>query len=157
MVRIKISVFIMSLVLAAACGKAPETINTNAQQANTAAANTANVPLANVPTAPGGNTAVNGSVKPPTETGAAPKTFSIPEKDGPAPDDSDIKSALGENFVQTRTFHSHAQLDKVEKTTVIGSEAKTSIKVYLKNGQVKEIGLKNALTAPAADILKAIH
>ena len=158
--HMKFIVAATTLVLATACAKAPEAGNaansTKALTAN-ASVNSANIPPEFSNSAPAANLPANGAVKG-TGPMSKPKTFEFSEKDGPAPDDSEIKTALGENLVQTRTFHSHPQIAKVEKTTILGSgEARTTIKVYLKNGQVKEIRLANALTAPAADILKAIR
>ena len=163
----RIFVVVLSFIVSAACGGSADHANNSSPAVNrvmtaNAAAN-ANIAIppefaAAANQAQSGNLAVNGAMKPPTRTEAAPKTFEFPEKDGPAPDNSDIKTVLGENLVQTRTFHSDAQIAKIEKTTAfVNGEPRSTFKVYLKNGQVKDINLKNALTAPAADILKAIH
>ena len=166
--RIRSSIFIVSALLACACGKSPEPSSTsgpaNAQPGNS------NISNANIPpefsgatnAIPQGSNAVNGAGKAGTKSDMpAPKGFEIPGKEGPGPDDSDVKSALGENLVETQTFHSHPQLDKVEKTTAfVNGEPRSSIKVYLKNGQVKEVSanaLKDPMSAPAADILKAVR
>jgi hypothetical protein len=155
-------IFIVAALLltAAACGKAPEQpVNTNtAPAANANQMSAAPVDPANIPPefqkAPNGNAAV----KPPTANGAEPKTFSLPGKDGPAPDDSDVKTQLADNLVQVRTFHSNPTIAKVEKTTILaGGNARSVTKVYLKNGQVKEIDIQDPLTAPVADIIKAMH
>ena len=166
--RIRSSLFIVSALLASACGKSPEPSGTsgpaNAQLVNS------NISNANIPpefsgatnSIPLGSNAVNGAGKAGTKGDMpAPKGFEIPGKEGPAPDDSEVKSALGENLVQTRTFRSNPQLDKVEKTTAfVNGEPRPSIKVYLKNGQVKEVSasaLKDPMSASAADILKAVR
>ncbi len=77
-----------------------------------------------------------------------------------APDNSEVTTALGENLVQTRVFKNHPQINKIESVTTFpdGKEKKT-VKVYLKNGQVRELPeskIKDAMTEPAANILKAI-
>lgn len=158
---------VTSFAFAAACGGSAEHANNSSPAANhTVSANAAaNANIAIPPEfaaaanqAQAGNLAVNGAMKPPTKTEAAPKTFEFPEKDGPAPDDSDIKTVLGENLVQTRTFHSNPEIAKIEKTTVfVNGQPRSSFKVYLKNGQVKDTSLKNALIAPAADVLKSLR
>lgn len=56
----------------------------------------------------------------------------------PAPDNSEITTQLGENMVETRTFKNHAQIAKVEKILDIKAN-KTIYKVYLRNGQVREL------------------
>jgi hypothetical protein len=158
--KTRTAVIALSFLFAAACG------GTVDHKASQPAANANSAP-ANVPpefsgapvngAAPPADLAVNGAVKPPTKAGIAPKTFQFPEKDGPAPDDSDIKTTLGENLVQTRTFHNNPQIAKVEKTTAfVNGQPRSSYKVYLKNGQVKDAALKE-LSAPADDILKAIR
>lgn len=156
--RITIFTVVISLLLAAACGRSPEQAgNANPASAN-ANAGPQPVDPANVPpefkTAP----QTNANVKPPTATGVEPKAIELPGKEGPAPDDSDVKTELKDNLVQTRTFHSNPTIAKVERTTSLaGGNAHSVTKVYLKNGQVKEIDIKDPLTASAADIIKAMH
>lgn len=54
-----------------------------------------------------------------------------------APDDSFLSSASrGKDFIETRTFRSHAVLDRIEK---IMDGRTTKIKVYLKNGKSLDV------------------
>jgi hypothetical protein len=63
-----------------------------------------------------------------------PKKDEMPYGSRTAPDDSIISSgSRGRDFVETRTFKSHAVLDKVEK---IMDGKTTKYKVYLKSGKV---------------------
>lgn len=128
---------------------ATENSPSNVNQAPSADAN-ATTPVGNFRPPNAANTRQEGS--PP----ASDRRVEIPGKDGPAPDDSVITSGLGENFVQTRTFRSHPQLSKVERTTlIVDGKPRYSIKVYLKNGQVKEVAaekLRDPLTERAAPI-----
>jgi len=77
-----------------------------------------------------------------------------------ASDDSEVTTALGENLVQTRVFKNQQQIIKVESVTTLGGgKEKKTVKVYLKNGQVRELPegkIKDAMSEPAANILKAI-
>ncbi len=77
-----------------------------------------------------------------------------------ASDNSEVTTALGENLVQTRVFRNHPQIAKIESVTILGGGGeKKTFKVYLKNGQVRELPegkVKDAMTEPAANILKAI-
>jgi hypothetical protein len=153
-------------IVAAGCGNAASN-ETNTARLPVNQANAANAPNAEQPSAATSNTSVTAVNAPPgtaPRPAAAPpggQTFELGSKDGPAPDDSVVTSALGENFVQTRTFRSHPQLSKVERIAIFeGGKPKYVIKVYLKNGQVKEVSptkLADPLTAPAATILKAIQ
>ena len=75
-----------------------------------------------------------------------------------APDNSEISSTLSENFVQTRTFKDHPQIEKVEMTTLPKENNRKIIKVYLKGGKVKEIPedkIGDPMAASADNILKA--
>lgn len=75
----------------------------------------------------------------------------------PAPDNSEITIRLDQFPIETRTFKSHPQLAKVERIQDVANK-KTVVKVYLKNGQVKELPentVQNAMAAPAAEIVKA--
>jgi hypothetical protein len=77
-----------------------------------------------------------------------------------APDNSEISVSLGQYPIETRTFKSHPQLAKVERIDDVANK-KVRVKVYLKNGQVKEIPeniintMPHAMAAPAAELLKA--
>ena len=63
-----------------------------------------------------------------------PKKDEMPYGSRKAPDDSVITSgSRGKDFLETRTFKSHAVLTKVEK---IMDGKTTKYKVYLKNGKV---------------------
>lgn len=161
--RIISILFIVSTLLATACGGPAEQANNSGKppaNSNSTVISNANIPPefsgATNAVPQGANSAVNGKA-PVKGDMPAPKGFEIGGKEGPAPDDSDVKTALGENLVQTRTFRSHAQLDKVERTTAfVNGEPKSTVKVYLKNGQVKDASaLKDPMAASAAEILKA--
>ena len=163
--RISLSILFIWVLVICGCGKPAETSNTAAPPANAGfSGNTSNVAppeFSGATNSVPGN-AVNGAMKPVGKGDmAAPKSYEVPGKEGPAPDDSDIKTALGENLVQTRTFHSNPQLAKIEKTTAfVNGEPHSTVKVFLKNGQVKDLNtaaVKDPMSASAADILKAVH
>nr|MDQ3322742.1 hypothetical protein [Acidobacteriota bacterium] len=77
-----------------------------------------------------------------------------------APDDSQVTTALGENLVQTRVFKNNPRINKIESVTMFtDGQQKKVVKVYLKNGQVRELPeskVKDAMTETASNILKAI-
>ena len=86
-----------------------------------------------------------------------PKKDELPYGSRTAPDDSVINSgSRGRDFVETRTFKSHAVLDKVEKIM----DGKTiKYKVYLKTGKMFDAPaerLTNFATTSPANILDAI-
>ena len=86
-----------------------------------------------------------------------PKKDEMPYGSRTAPDDSIISSgSRGRDFVETRTFKSHAVLDKIEK---IMDGKTTKYKVYLKSGKVVEAPAEKmtnfAVTSPEG-ILDAI-
>src|SRR5215213_11490706 len=86
-----------------------------------------------------------------------PKKDEMPYGSRTAPDDSIISSgSRGRDFVETRTFKSHAVLDKVEK---IMDGRTTKYKVYLKSGKVVDAPAEKmsnfAVTSPEG-ILDAI-
>lgn len=121
--------------------------NSNSANANISPANAGTPTTPNIPA----NAAVNNVM--PANVKVQPLTQS-------APDDSEIETALGENLVKTRAFKNNSRLLKVEETTVITENNRKIIKVYLKNGQVKEISdgkIKDAMTETAANILKAVN
>lgn len=73
-----------------------------------------------------------------------------------APDDSVFTTRLTDVGLETRTFKSEPQLEKVERIT--SAKGKT-IKVYLRNGKVFELPgdqLQNLASIPASEILKAV-
>lgn len=74
-----------------------------------------------------------------------------------APDDSEVTSRMNEKGapVETRVFKKHSVLAKVERTDLNNQ----NVKVYLKNGQIRNLPegkAENFLTASADDILKAV-
>jgi hypothetical protein len=153
-------------VVLAGCGSPAANVTNNARLPNNQGVANAASP-ADQPSEIASNTSGVTANAPPDmaarPVGAPPggQTFELGAKDGPAPDDSVITSALGENFVQTRTFKNHPQLNKVERIAKFENGKPTYlIKVYLKNGQVKDVSaakLADPLTVPAATILKAIQ
>lgn len=78
----------------------------------------------------------------------------------PAPDNSEISTTLGENLMRTRVFLNNAQMVKIEETTIINENNRTILKVYLRNGQVKEIPagqITDPMSESAANILKIVE
>lgn len=120
-------------------------------------------PIANVPpSTPAANSAVPGIPN-------APANMNISKADptrnanvqssvvASAPDNSEITVSLGQFPVETRTFKNHPQLAKVEKIQDVPNK-KNVVKVYLRNGQVKQLPdniTLEPLSAPAASILQA--
>lgn len=165
---------ILSVIFAgitAGCSGGSESVNsnsrTNSANANNIQSNfpasTAPVPNANSSTnSPGSNTVMNI----PTNN-AAVKKIPTPGKSmqtsgptQPAPDNSEVSSVLTNNLVQTRTFKNNPQLLKVEITTIIAENNRKVVKVYLKNGKVKELPegkVGDPLTETADNILKAVE
>jgi hypothetical protein len=103
------------------------------------------------------NPAANAMIKPEFQkklaanSGPAARPF---QEGRPAPDDSTFTSTLTDVGRETRTFHKHPQLLKVEKVIEIG---KQSIKVYLRNGSVIDLPgekIPNLSTIPASEILR---
>jgi hypothetical protein len=137
-------------------------VSNSAQNGN--AVNSASIPSEN-------NTAVNNSqnsvttnIQVSTENVEVKKipmqTDSVPQSTPKqiAPDNSEITSMLGENFVQTRTFKNNPQLLKVEVTMLSNENNRKVTKVYLKNGKIKEISegkIADPMTESADNILKA--
>lgn len=73
----------------------------------------------------------------------------------PAPDNSEITTVLGQDVIETRTFKSNPRIAKIE---VIGMDKKL-VKVYLKNGQVRELPpgkVGDPLVESADNIFKAL-
>jgi len=155
----------------AGCGGDSESVNsssrTNSANANYIQSNfpasTAPAPIANSSTnTPSSNTVINI----PTNN-AAVKKIPMPGKSmqtsapaQPAPDNSEVSSVLTNNLVQTRTFKNNPQLLKVEITTIVAENNRKVVKVYLKNGKVKELPegkISDPLTETADNILKAVE
>lgn len=142
--------FILSVALiAVGCGGAENAVSNNS--VNTVAVNSVNAPsvansqieMANTQrtvNANGENSPVSGNMKP------------LAQK---APEDSEFTMTLTDVGIETRTFKSHPQIDKVVKTIKPGS---SSIKVYLKNGKVFDVAgdkIPSVKTASTSDILIA--
>lgn len=140
---------VLSLGVLSGCSSSPETSRT-ANAANQPAANPANAnTLAATNSNPPGAPAVvpyNGvqNINPNAFNAAndsnlkvipyQPKPGELPYGTRTAPDDSIVSSgSRGRDFVETRSFKSHAVLSKVEK---IMDGKTTSYKVFLKNGKV---------------------
>lgn len=121
----------------------------NSSNSNAAfpASNSGGITTPNMPA----NVAVKGDL--PRE----PKTQMLTQS---APDDSQVTTALGENLVQTRVFKNNPRINKIESVTMFtDGQQKKVVKVYLKNGQVRELPeskVKDAMTETASNILKAI-
>ena len=149
------------------CGSDGSAMHDNTKMANSNANKAIAVPSPDVnppsnasvpPAAPAVNTASSAGTQ-------NPKKIPVPDlKPQPinqtAPDGSQISVALGADLVKTRTFKNNSQLTKVEEILVGATPGgKKTIKVYLKNGQVKEISegkVGDAMTESAAGLLKAI-
>lgn len=144
-----------------ACSRASAPAETNAN-ANVAVLQSNSNPIANVApsTPPATNSAVPGIPN-------APANFNMSKTDMTknakvqnivvaAPDNSEITTSLGQFPVETRTFKSHPQLAKIEKIQDVANN-KTIVKIYLRNGQVKEVPENitiEPLSAPAAFIMQ---
>ncbi len=118
-------------------GTNPVAANSNQANANTLAATNSNPPGGMMPyngvqnINPNAFNASNDNLK---VIPYQPKKGEMPYGTRIAPDDSIISSASrGKDFVETRTFRSHAVLAKVEK---IMDGKTTKYKVFLKNGKV---------------------
>jgi hypothetical protein len=104
---------------------------------------------------PGTNSNVNGIPNMPVDNNSAiykedpTKGVKPQPMTSPAPDNSEVTVNLGENLVETRTFKNNAQIAKIERIVVPSKNNEATVKVYLRNGQVKEI------TNPKIDVMKA--
>lgn len=135
--------------------------NVNAN-ANVAVVQNDQNPIANMPApSPVANSAIPGIPNAPANANITKvdptKNAKVQTMGNPAPDNSEVTVSLGQYPMQTRTFKSHPQLAKVEMIEDISSKKK-SVKVYLRNGQVKELpenAIQNAMQAPAAEIAQA--
>lgn len=144
-----------------ACSTASAPAESNANT-NVAVVQNQTNPIANVPSStPAANSAVPGIPNAPANMNMSKqdptKTAKVQSVANPAPDNSEITVSLGQFPVETRTFKSNAQLAKVERIQDVANK-KTTVKVYLKNGQVKEltgdIGI-DPMKAMATEILSA--
>jgi hypothetical protein len=150
------------------CSNAPientgATANSNANTAVIVSTNNAN-PINNMPSGAGDSAAGNSNIPgiPNVPGTGKPISKEDPTRSGKmqdvkrsAPDDSEIKTSLGQDLVETRTFKNNAQIAKIE---VIGTSKKT-VKVYLRNGQVRELPegkVGDPLSESASNILKAL-
>lgn len=155
-----------------ACGGASsDQTPTNNQSANSGASTSSNVPATNGsdPAAANKKAAANEMpMNPPTNSSAPPTTtqngapnptpFTV-KPVGKSPDDSTISMALLDDLVRTRTFKSHPQLVKVEEIYLSKESNRKIIKVYLKNGTMKELpgsSFDDVMSEPAENILKAV-
>lgn len=160
------SAFLFLLAITSCSSKINENTTANVVS-NTNAAVTVNNntnPIANINTSIGtatGNSSIPGipnapatdksvSKDDPTRN-AKPQTISRP-----GPDNSEIFGpTLGEDLVETRVFKNNAQIAKID---VIGTDKKT-VKVYLRNGQVRELPegkISDPLSESAANIIKVL-
>lgn len=166
----KYFLFFPALVVSitAACSSAPAPIETagsngGSNTATFAAANNVDPTInANVPT-PAANSAIPGIPNAPANLKISkedPTRNAKPQVIGqPAPDNSMITTSLGQDAVETRTFKNHQQLAKVERIQDLANK-KTIVKVYLRNGQVREVPegkISNPMAAPATEILQALQ
>lgn len=155
-----ISALSLSAVATACTTTAPAETNANS---NVAVLQSNSNPIANVApaTPPATNSAVPGIPNAPANVNMAKgdptKNAKVQNITNPAPDNSEITMSLGQFPVETRTFKSNAQLAKVERIQDVANK-KTTVKVYLRNGQVKELpenAVQNPMAASAAEILQA--
>jgi len=169
--KFKAIIFLIPIIIsAAACSSsAPEMANQSAiVNVNSQAVQTNNNPIANVnASSGGGSTTTNSRIPgipdmPGTEKPINGKDMtrdvkiSVPTR--PAPDNSEISDSLAENMVSTRTFKNNPQIAKIEVITLLAQNNKKQIKVYLRNGQVRELpeGKVDPLNDTAANIMKAL-
>jgi len=147
--------------VATACTTTTAPAETNANS-NVAVLQSNSNPIANAAPAasPATNSAVPGIPNAPANANMAKgdptKNAKVQNITNPAPDNSEVSVSLGQFPVETRTFKSHAELAKVERIQDVANK-KTIVKVYLRNGQVKELSpnvLGNPMAASAAEILQ---
>ncbi|HEX8396439.1 MAG TPA: hypothetical protein VF644_03270 [Pyrinomonadaceae bacterium] len=146
--------------VATACSTTTAPGETNANS-NVAVLQSNSNPIANTAPAasPATNSAVPGIPNAPANANMAKgdptKNAKVQNITNPAPDNSEITISLGQFPVETRTFKNNAELAKVERIQDVANK-KTIVKVYLRNGQVKELPpnvLGNPMAASAAEIL----
>ncbi len=109
----------------------PTDANTNPTLQNVPVQNNAaNSPIPGIPVPANANIKISNND--PT------KTLKPQMPSNPAPDNSEVTSSLGATLVEIRTFKNHPLVSKVEVTGEPGKDDK-KVKIYLKNGQVKEV------------------
>ncbi|HEX8566248.1 MAG TPA: hypothetical protein VF648_11310 [Pyrinomonadaceae bacterium] len=149
-------------VVATACSTTTAPTETNANS-NVAVLQSNSNPIANAAPAvsPATNSAVPGIPNAPANANMAKgdptKNAKVQNITNPAPDNSEVTVSLGQFPVETRTFKNNAELAKVERIQDVANK-KTIVKVYLRNGQVKELSpnvVGNPMVASAAEILQA--
>jgi hypothetical protein len=151
---------IISVLAAAGCSAA-STTNTSSNANTAIAVSNAPDPTQNANIAPPANSAIAGIPNAPANLALKEdptRNAKIKTMTNPAPDNSEVSVSLGEYPIETRTFKSHPQLAKVERIQDVANK-KTIVKVYLKNGQVRELGdgkIQNPMGAAANDILQAL-
>jgi len=161
--------FVIFIGFTVGCGGNSSVTNSNSSATVNSGQN--NEPINTMPAFPANsNTTVPISNSAPSNYPALPGNVAVKKipmqrdgatQNGPtqaAPDNSEISSALTENFVQTRTFKNHPQLEKVEATTLTKENNRKVIKVYLKGGKVIEISkdkILDPMVESADNILKA--
>ena len=147
--------------VATACSTTTAPTETNANS-NVAVLQSNSNPIANAAPAasPATNSAVPGIPNAPANVNMAKgdptKNAKVQNITNPAPDNSEITVSLGQFPVETRTFKNNAELAKVERIQDVANK-KTIVKVYLRNGQVKELPpnvVGNPMAASAAEILE---
>ena len=147
--------------VATACSTTTAPAGTNANS-NVAVLQSNSNPIANAAPAasPATNSAVPGIPNAPANANMAKgdptKNAKVQNITNPAPDNSEVTVSLGQFPVETRTFKNNAELAKVERIQDVANK-KTIVKVYLRNGQVKELPpnvLGNPMAASAAEILE---
>jgi len=150
--------------VATACSTTTAPAETNANS-NVAVLQSNTNPIAGNATVGGGggkadNSAVPGIPNAPANANMAKgdptKNAKVQNITNPAPDNSEVTVSLGQFPVETRTFKNNAELAKVERIQDVANK-KTIVKVYLRNGQVKELPpnvLGNPMAASAAEILE---
>ncbi|HEX8265947.1 MAG TPA: hypothetical protein VF596_11105 [Pyrinomonadaceae bacterium] len=148
--------------VATACSTTSAPAETNANS-NVAVLQSNSNPIANAAPAasPATNSAVPGIPNAPANANMAKgdptKNAKVQSITNPAPDNSEITVSLGQFPVETRTFKNNAELAKVERIQDVANK-KTIVKIYLRNGQVKELPpnvVGNPMAASAAEILQA--
>lgn len=161
------------------CGGATETVKTNATNSANANANAAIVvnPTNSQPVAATNQADPTLNATPqPAPSGAIPgipgstandvkqiqndptRNSKVQKVTRPAPDDSEIETSLADTIVDTRIFKKHPQIAKVEVALDMNRKP-TKAKVYLKNGQVRELDLSKVadpLSESGDNILRAM-
>lgn len=171
MIKKYLVALVFGSLLAVGCSSSSET-KTNVKAANSLPANTTNtntlivgdpdsvaptpgtldqIPVAEMPEGTNANTTTLNQRRKMVDNPGVPKSMSVP-----AGENSEISSTMDKqgNFVETRRFNAHSQLDKVERTYL--STENSSLKIYLKGGKVVTVSgnqVKNIAAASSADFL----